>query len=81
MTKKEFGMWMKVTRVALHLSQDQLAKKLGFNNGDIVKFEEGIVSFPKSKIKQLALVLKVENKFMLQLNVVFHDESKKKKSA
>jgi transcriptional regulator with XRE-family HTH domain len=82
MTKKEFGQWLKSTRVSLHISQDQLAKSLGFKGTELAKFEDGVLSFPKSKIKQLALVLKVEKKFVLQMNLVFFDDKdEKKKSA
>lgn len=76
MTKKEFGNWLKLTRVALKISQDQLAKKLGFSEKEIAKFEAGLAEFPKSKVQALALHLKVEKKFELQLKVLFHSEEK-----
>jgi transcriptional regulator with XRE-family HTH domain len=79
MTKKEFGNWLKLTRVALSISQDQLAKKLGFSEKEIAKFEAGVAEFPKSKIQALALHLKVDKKFELQLRVIFHDGDKEKK--
>ncbi len=79
MTKKEFGNWLKLSRIALQISQDQLAKKLGFSEKEIAKFEAGLAEFPKSKIHALGLVLKVEKKFELQLKVIFHHDDKEKK--
>lgn len=79
MTKKEFCKWLFSTRNSLQITQEQLSKALGFSSKEIAKIEAGIIEFPKSKIHALALVLKVDKKFELQLKVIFHSDDKEKK--
>jgi DNA-binding XRE family transcriptional regulator len=79
MTKKEFGHWLSRSRKSMKLTQEQLAKSLGFQKNDIAAFENGLSAFPAQKVKALAMVLKVDKKFVLELSVVFREEASEKK--
>lgn len=81
MTKIQFGKWLLRTRSSLQMTQDQLAKAIGFTGKDIAKIEAGLMEFPKSKVHALGMILKVEKKFELQLKVIFHDESQEKRKS
>lgn len=70
MTKKEFGHWFKTTRSSLNFTQEQVAKALGLKKHDVAKFEAGVASFPVQKITSLALMFKVEKKFVLEMTLV-----------
>lgn len=75
MTKKEFGQWFKTTRNSLNFTQDQVAKALKLKKQDVVKFEAGEVSFPVQKVTRLALMFKVEKKFVLEMALVVKEKA------
>lgn len=75
MTKIEFGKWLFKHRNSLKLTQDQLAKSLGLRKKELVAIEQGALAFPKSKVHALAMILKVEKKFVLELKVVFSKDA------
>ncbi len=75
MTKKEFGQWFKTTRNSLNFTQDQVAKALKLKKQDVVKFEAGEVSFPVQKVTRLALMFKVEKKFVLEMTLVVKEKA------
>lgn len=79
MTKFQFAKWLISKRKSLKLSQDDLAKSIGLSTTEVAKLEAGLIELPKSKIQALAVVLKVDKKFELQLKVIFHDDSNEKK--
>lgn len=81
MTKLEFGRWLWRTRKSLKITQEQLAKTLGMKNHEVAKIEEGILAFPASKVKALALTLKVEKKFILQMTLVYKEADTKVRKA
>ena len=79
MTKFQFAKWLISKRNSLKLSQNDLAKSIGISTTDVAKLEAGLIELPQSKIQALAVVLKVDKKFELQLKVIFHNESEEKK--
>lgn len=81
MTKLEFGRWLWRTRKSLKLTQEQLAKSLSMKPHEIAKVEEGVLAFPAAKVKALALSLKVEKKFILEMTVVYKEADGKAKKA
>lgn len=81
MTKLEFGRWLWRTRRSLKMSQEHLAKTLGMKNHEVAKIEEGVLAFPTSKVKALALSLKVEKKFILEMTLVYKEADSKVRKA
>ena len=56
-TAREFGLRLKQCREAAHMTQQELADKLGYTKSFISKVEHGIHEIPQSKILAAAEIL------------------------
>ena len=56
---------IKSTRESLKLTKRELAKRIGFHESSINKYEKGLVDIPLSKITELARVLNVTESYLM----------------
>ena len=65
--KSIFGKRVKEQRIELGMSQDELAKKLGYRSrSSIAKIEQGKNDIPQGKIKSFANALKCASSYFVE---------------
>jgi transcriptional regulator with XRE-family HTH domain len=68
---KVIGKFIKVRRSELGLSQNDLARALGYNTSQYISnIERGLASIPFAKIQEMAQLLKVEYRHLLNLKLM-----------
>ncbi|MFQ5669948.1 MAG: helix-turn-helix domain-containing protein [Acidobacteriota bacterium] len=65
------GKFIKVRRAELGLSQNNLARSLGYNTSQYISnIERGLASIPFAKIQEMAALLKVDYRHLLNLKLM-----------
>ncbi|MFQ5768570.1 MAG: helix-turn-helix domain-containing protein, partial [Acidobacteriota bacterium] len=68
---KVIGKFIKVRRNELGLSQNDLARTLGYNTSQYISnIERGLASIPFAKIQDMAVLLKVDCRHLLNLKLM-----------
>jgi transcriptional regulator with XRE-family HTH domain len=68
---KVIGKFIKVRRTELGLSQNDLARSLGYNTSQYISnIERGLASIPFAKIQEMAGLLKVDYRHLLNLKLM-----------
>jgi transcriptional regulator with XRE-family HTH domain len=68
---KVIGKFIKVRRTELGLSQNDLARALGYNTSQYISnIERGLASIPFAKIQEMASLLKVDYRHLLNLKLM-----------
>ena len=70
--KKSFGMRLRHARMASHLTQKQLAERIGVNHAAIAQYEAGSNTLPVERAAQLAHVLGVSLDYLCGLTADPH---------
>ena len=68
---KVIGKFIKVRRTELGLSQNDLARSLGYNTSQYISnIERGLASIPFAKIQDMSTLLKVDYRHLLNLKLM-----------
>lgn len=68
---KVIGKFIKVRRTELGLSQNDLARSLGYNTSQYISnIERGLASIPFAKIQEMSALLKVDYRHLLNLKLI-----------
>ena len=68
---KVIGKFIKVRRTELGLSQNDLARSLGYNTSQYISnIERGLASIPFAKIQEMSVLLKVDYRHLLNLKLM-----------